>query len=116
DGAHGANLEIGAFKLLPLSALGFATAGQHGRALQGSSLAGPGGLAVIRHSRFERAKKNLIRSRVADSAGDRPSVLHHGNGDAELGNASDEFARAVERIDHPDPALFQARVVIDAFF
>jgi hypothetical protein len=40
----------------------------------------------------------------------------HGDRDAELGNAGNELARAVERVDHPNAAPFQASVIVYAFF
>ena len=57
-----------------------------------------------------------MRRGIADSASDRLAVFDEADRNAELGNALDELARAVERIDDPDVLLVEARRIVDALF
>src|SRR4029077_21202334 len=105
DRSHGTNLELGRLELLPVAALYFAAARKHERSVEVLPLARLCRLAIVGHASFAPAEDEFVGFRIADSASDRNSILHHRDRNTELGDALHELASAVERIDDPD-ALF----------
>src|SRR5215469_4706012 len=57
-----------------------------------------------------------MRGRVTDSSRHRPAIFHEPDRRAEFRDALHKFARAIERIDDPNPALAQTRNIVGAFF
>ena len=83
--------------------------------MQIPALAGLCRLAVVGYPGLARSQNQFVSGGIANAAGDGNSILDHGNGNAELRNALDEFPRSIERIDDPHPLLVEAREVVHAF-
>ena len=74
------------------------------------------GLAIVGHASFARAEDEFVGCRIADSASDRNSVLHHGDRNAKLGDALHELPSAVERIDNPDALFVEPSEIVHGLF
>jgi hypothetical protein len=79
-----------------------AAAGQHLGPRQPGAGPGRGGRAVQRDAGADGAEDRLAGRGVRDAAGNSLAVLDERDRHAPFGNAFDELAGAVERIDHPD--------------
>ncbi len=115
DRAHRTNIKFGGFELLPLTAFHFAAAGEDERPVQILALAGLRGFAVIGDAGVAGPENQFVGSRIADSARDGNTIFHHGDRDAELGNALHEFAGSIERIDNPHALLVEAGEIVNRF-
>src|SRR5208337_4590895 len=109
DRTHRLNFEGTIFELLPVTTLHFTAAGEDERLIESRALARTGGLPVVEHARVNRSEERFFCSGVVDSSGHGLAVLGEADRDTELGDALNEFPRAIERIDDPDPLFVETR-------
>ena len=103
-------------KRFPFAAFDLAAAGQNQGAVQTFALTGLRRLAVIGNAGIDRSQESFVSCGIVDSARHGTAVLDEPDRNAELRNSLDEFAGAVERIDHPNARSLQADGIVHALF
>ncbi len=113
--SHGSNDQVGMLKAFPVSAFEFCAAGEYKGSCQVPFLTSPNSFAIICDARLQGADEGLTRGRIADAPSNCPTVFHQPYGHAPLRNSSNEFARPIYRINHPDAMFFHTLKVIHTF-